>query len=109
MLCDELLDGLLELSDESLCDELLDGLLELSELEVLSELVLIELLVELLAELLELVEELELDALDSSSIERIWSRSSERGPGNCRSPVWKFRMSGALVPPPVKTSISFAW
>jgi len=50
--------------------------------------------------LLVLIDELELDELDdSSSIDRMQRRSPVLGPGNCRLPVWKLRISGVLTSP----------
>ena len=66
---------------------------------------LVEMLDLLLEELLPLVEMLDLlEALDEDicSIERIWSLSPLFGPGNCKSPVWKFNTSGVLFSPVVR-------
>ena len=87
----------------ALC-ELLE-LLELAELLELLELLWLELLVllELLAEL-ELLEEL------MSSIPKIRKAASVcAGPGFCKSPVWKLRMTGVRATPPKPVSTSLAW
>jgi hypothetical protein len=108
----ELLTLLLELLELELVLWLELDSLELLELELVLwlelELDWLELLLELWLELLlelDWLLELELDWLELlellvSSIERIRNRSSVRGPGNSKSPVWKFNTSGSLVPPP---------
>lgn len=90
--------------------ELLDELLELELDELLLVTLLLELLDDELDELLDdelLDDELELDE-DRSSIDKICSRSPERGPGNCKEPVWKFNTSFALTSPEVLVSVSTA-
>ncbi len=87
--------------------------LEFEELEALDQLLLdFDELVEIELEELELLLVLLLDGLleleEKSSIDRIWSRSPDRGPGNWSEPVWKLRMSGSLTGPLVRVSTSLA-
>lgn len=80
---------------------------ELDELDELDELLLEELtdVDELLLEELDELDEL----LDSSCMQMMDSRSPERGPGNCKLPVWKFRTSATDSSPLSKASTNFAW
>lgn len=101
-----------ELSEDSLDGELEDSELALLELLLLDEdeLWLEELDCEdsedgLLEDSELLLTELE---EDRSSIDRIDSRSAERGPGNWRLPVWKFNTSVAETSPLVRVSTRVA-
>lgn len=80
----DVLEELDEWLDEDDAEDSEDGLLEETEL--------------LLTELEE----------DKSSIDRIASRSSDRGPGNWRLPVWKFSTSVPETSPDVRVSTSVA-
>ena len=101
------IDEALEVEELTLEVEMLLALLGLLGLEV-EELMLLTLEGELLLLDVEMLDnELALELL-SSSIDRIFNLSSDRGPGNCSDPVWKLRMSGVLTSPDVRVSINVA-